>query len=378
LKAKQNEPKFMDANRTTIAAVIAVVAIALLAGLFILPSIQGKGQPQLKLIEISYPNCSDCFDVSDTINKITSLNATIQSRDRVYFGSDESKALITKYGIKRIPTILIRGDVAKTLELKELWGLLGEVKEDGTVVITKITPPYVEASSGEIRGRVTATHVLAYNCSVCVDYYAVVDQLRNVGVRIVEEKSINYSANSTLASSYNITRIPTLILSKDIMEYPAVATYLKKLGSFEKDGSFVLRETGVPYRDLELNKTVGIVALVNIFDSDCKECYNVSIHRRLLERDYGLVIGSETSFDAKSTSGSYLIRAYNITKIPTIMLSPAAQLYRSILQVWPEVGTFEEDGWLVFRNIEALGKNVTYEEIMGQDTNQSSVNTSIS
>jgi len=64
---------------------------------------------------------------------------------------------------------------------------------------------------------------------------------------------------------------------------------------------------------------------------------------------------SEDTYDISSPQGKDLIAKYNITKAPTLLISPEAKAYDTLTQVWTEVGTVESDGWYVFRATEQMG-----------------------
>ena len=64
-----------------------------------------------------------------------------------------------------------------------------------------------------------------------------------------------------------------------------------------------------------------------------------------------------------------LLAQYQITAVPTFLLSDDALAYTALMSILPEVGTFAEDRTFVFRAIEKLGdviyKNVVTGELIG-------------
>lgn len=94
----------------------------------------------------------------------------------------------------------------------------------------------------------------------------------------------------------------------------------------------------------------GITYLV---DESCTECYNVLIHKQILT-DYGLNL-QEKTVDVNSEEGKALIEKYNIDSVPTYILDKRAVKSDIVMTIWPEVGTVEEDGKLIFRNNYLLG-----------------------
>ena len=63
----------------------------------------------------------------------------------------------------------------------------------------------------------------------------------------------------------------------------------------------------------------------------------------------GLEIGSAATVDLSKGEGTDLVRKYNITAVPTIILSRDALLYPGFAIVWSRVGSIEDDA-LVFRD----------------------------
>lgn len=92
------------------------------------------------------------------------------------------------------------------------------------------------------------------------------------------------------------------------------------------------------------------VNMVLITDSSCEYCYNASVNEKILSNyNLSLNIISVEYTDAKAQE---LIDKYNITKIPTFILSKEASNNAVLMRDWPNVGTIESDGSLVFRGPE--------------------------
>ncbi|HLC48694.1 MAG TPA: hypothetical protein VJI13_06480 [Candidatus Norongarragalinales archaeon] len=49
-----------------------------------------------------------------------------------------------------------------------------------------------------------------------------------------------------------------------------------------------------------------------------------------------------------------ITKTYNITKIPTVLVSPESKDYPAFMTVYKQIGGFEKDGWFVFRNFQVL------------------------
>lgn len=106
--------------------------------------------------------------------------------------------------------------------------------------------------------------------------------------------------------------------------------------------------------------------MIIINDESCTECYNVSINELILQA-YGFNI---TKTELDYSEAEEIITKYNITKIPTFLVSPEANDNQALIQVWSEVGTIEEDGYLVFRSPEVFSADGGYQIIMDNSSLQ--------
>ena len=199
---------------------------------------------------------------------------------------------------------------------------------------------------------VTLTVLSDSSCSDCFDMQSFVDSMKQAGVVVSKEDVVDYESEqgALLASAYEIKRVPALIISKDIENYSSIIQALNQMGTNEKDDSYVFQTLQPPYKDTETNKIRGLVDLVNLVDGSCDSCYNVSSHKDILQQGYGVVINSEVTYDISSAKGKQLLTKYNITSVPTILISPESEVYQNLNSIWGQVGTVEDDGWYVFRD----------------------------
>jgi hypothetical protein len=63
----------------------------------------------------------------------------------------------------------------------------------------------------------------------------------------------------------------------------------------------------------------------------------------------------ELFVDADSPQGAALVAQYNITALPTILLDDEAGAYPNLELGWSIMGTVEEDGTYVLRELERMG-----------------------
>lgn len=332
---------------------------------------EAKRPANIELVQLLSANCNDCFDIKIVINQLNTSSFNIKNIKTVYYNSPEGKELLAKYNIEKIPTLLIMGETDKE-SVQSILSNFGNKSSDGTIVFDKQQLPYVDVSTGKVLGRVSSILIKDTSCKNCFDVSLLNQQLKSLGIKFSEEKTIEYTDKEAkdLINKYNIERIPSIIYSDDIKEY-ALFQQLQQL--LQKQDDVYIFQTNPPYRNLTNNKIVGLVEITYLIDSSCDNCYDVSIHKQILEGSYGVALINEKTVDINSIDGKALASKYSITKVPTIILSPEASYYPALVNVWTTqggVGTIESDGYFVFRNIDMMG--VPYKDLLtGNVTNAS-------
>jgi len=335
--------------------------------------------PKVQATVLAAPDCSNCFDVSAAIDNVKNSGVNITGENTVSYDSTEGKALVAKYGILKVPTVVLTGETSNlTIE--------GFTSEQGDLVFSAVQAPYTETATGDIRGLVEVTYLKANNCNECQDLTQTIDQLESSGITFTTRKTVDYSSSQgkALVQKYNISKIPTLIMSSELGAYEQIDQAWNVIGSVENDGSYILRapETlGIPYYDVKEQKTMGLVDVTYITDNSCTSCYNVSVHKLILQR-FGVKFGQEKTVDISSSEGKALIAKYDITKVPAVIMSKDADVYTSLKQVWLTVGVIAEDGTYAFTMPEAMGgsvyKDLTTGQILGQQTSAAQGNVQVS
>jgi len=329
----------------------------------------------LQLISIIDPSCKDCFDLSPVIETIKGYNINISKEYLLNLDDDRAKKIIEDYGIEKIPTILLSGEINKSKPLFAKWNELGIVKNNA-MILTNINPPYTDAKTSKIIGHVTVTQLIESSCKKCTDLEPIIEQIKLIGVSIANSKKVETKSDEgkKLIAKYEIKKIPSLIFSGDLSVYDQIVQSWTKIGVVAPDGSYILKEINPPYLNLSDNKLKGIVDLTNIVDKSCDKCYNTSQHQAILKR-YGMAIENIKNLDISTKEGKDLINKYNITLVPTIILSKDAKEYASFISVWRQVGTVENDGTYIFRNLKAMGapyKDLSTGTVLGVSTKNSS------
>jgi len=317
----------------------------------------------IKITKITTPNCPDCFNLDDAVSALKKQNVSVGEEKAVLFDSSEGQSLIKQLGVQRVPTYIVTGEVTK----KNLEGFIksnGEIKND-TFVFTKVNPIFIATDTKKEMGKVTATILTDPSCLQCLDPKLTIEAYKKAGVKITDEKEVawNSAEGQQLISQYKVTKLPTFLLSSDIDLYDSVKTNWTRIGTVESDKTYVARNLLLPYRDIEKGQIVGLVNLVYLTDSACTDCYDAEqTQKPILTRGFGVGLLSERTVDLNSAEGQGLVNQYKITKVPTILLSPDADQYVNLKNVWQSVGTVESNGWYVFREMNRLG-NIIYKDL---------------
>ncbi|MBI2148914.1 hypothetical protein HYU23_04490 [Candidatus Woesearchaeota archaeon] len=304
----------------------------------------------LQLTVIQASNCNGCFDIQQIVDKIKSSNVNITQVETIDFVSAFPivSELIRKYDIKKLPTVIVKGEIVKS-------GLNGTLTGAGdALVFTNPNPPYFDLESDSIKGIVAATIINPDNCQNCSDVSPVLKELKSGGVVIKVVNSLSEKEAKEIIEKYDIKTLPSIVLTRDAMEYSIVKDNWRNIGTQESDGNLVLRYILPPYKNLATGKIDGLVSVIYITDSSCKDCYNVSIHKRILE-GYDLVIVDEKTFDVSTSEGFDFAQKNNITLVPTFVLSKDAKYYPAFYNVFIRVSKeFNEN--LIFNAVELMGK----------------------
>lgn len=215
---------------------------------------------EINLIVLKDSSCNDCVSLEPLINSIKQANVKITEEKIIEAANPESKELISKYQIAKLPGLIVGGEIEKEQALKELWSKLGEIKE-GVFILRQLGAPYVLVGTGEVKGRINLVMLMDKSCQNCYDVTVHESILRTYGLSTAEQKVVEASLGDgpKLIKQYKIELSPTIILSGDLDAYPALKSVWSSVGTVEKDGTYVFRagvkNMGV-YKDLTTGQIV--------------------------------------------------------------------------------------------------------------------------
>ena len=310
---------------------------------------------KVELAVIKDSKCNDCFDIAAAVNYVKSAKVNITNEKTYEFSSSEGKQLASKYGIEKIPGLIITGEIEKV----QLQGL---VKNNGALVLAAPEPPYTNTATGKIEGRVVAYYLKDLSCTTCSDFpQLLVSEMKKSKIAFSDEKTVasDSAQGKDFIKNYHIDFLPAMILSKDASVYEIMSQAWSRYGPQETDGNYVLRLAVPPFINLTTGKLRGLVALTYLTDKSCSECYDVNQHKQILQGSASMKFEKEEKVDISDAKGKELIAKYNITQVPTVIVTgdfeayPAAQGLKQFFSV-------EKDGSFIFRKLSALG---TYKDL---------------
>ncbi|MBI2550630.1 hypothetical protein HYV83_05660 [Candidatus Woesearchaeota archaeon] len=292
-------------------------------------------------------DCEECAPLQQVISTVEGAKVNITKTTTLESKDSEAQELVVKYAIKRLPTVVITGEVDRV----SLASLAGFTKADDALIYSQ-QPPYVDAATGDVKGLVSLTYVNVSSCKECPDLMGVVQQLRSQ-VKVKEVKVVDFSSSdgSEIVKEFSMLRLPGILVSAEVNEY-LLAAQLAQVGTVKKGGAIALG-ANPPYLNVSTGEITGVTQLILLNDSSCTGCYDVTMHVPIVRR-FQVNPATIKVTDAASAEGKELISRYKITAVPTILVTGDVSPYQQLLDIWPTVGTTEKDGALVFRTMSAI------------------------
>lgn len=360
---KNKNKTLLDINTVLIALLVIVMA----AGLYFTLSVPGPKAPEPAPAPLSIAvtvlgtECTDCWDVNVALGFLAQQkNINITSVTNISL--KDTAEVAAKYNVTRLPAVIVTGEVSNlTIQNFEM--------NNDALVFSSAPPPYYSLAEKRYVGKVSLTVLDEQTCAICFNMTALVEQLEQTGIKIVRKTLVKPSSaeGKALVDKYSVEKLPSIILSKDALQYDFISQVWPSVGSEEPDGNLVLRMVYPPFVNVSNGNVEGQVELTVIEDATCAECYNTSILTELFKNGLNMNIKDTKRIDVTSTRGKLLLKKYNITAVPTVVASKDTQHYAIIYEVWNQLGTIEKDGSLVLRQIaileKALGTPVSYRNL---------------
>jgi hypothetical protein len=350
-----------DFNKYLIVGLIILVLLLAYKSCSNRPEAPKPSEPvKLTLLTVSVitpPKCDDCFDSTVFAAAIRQLPNVNVSEQYFEYNSTEGKKLIADFNLTKLPAAVITGET-KNLSLPN-FGKVGD-----TYVFSDTPQPFYDLKTKTVVGRISIIYIRHSACPNCFDILQFSDQLKQAGVAVGSQKAVDAATAEGMAiiNRYNISTLPTMIMSPEAINYAVIAQVWPMVGSIENDNMLVLRASNPPYYSFTDKKVHGIVSATLLSDKSCTDCYNATLHKDLLEQSFGVVFGTVKALDVSTNAGKELVKKYNITLVPTMVLDKEAGEYKSLGEAWSQVGSIESDGAYIFRKVDLL-TGVTYKNL---------------
>jgi len=320
--------------------------------------------PEVELTAVTV-DCKECINASQAVDIISDAPIfKVLKTEFIESDSDEGKALIEKYDLKRLPAFIMTGEEISKIDLPTFE------KREGAQVFDITPPPYYDIDSGKIKGLVEVIKLTDTDCEKCFDLDKLTANLKQFGIKFASEKevSIDSDEGKELISDYSITKVPTIIFSSDANEYEQIQKIWETVGSTESDGRMILRTVNPPYMDLETDSVKGVVDITRLVDASCEECFDTIELKKMFEQQMGMSWGVDKTVDVSSTEGKQLIEDFGIKLVPTVIFSSDLGDYPTIPDMWSQIG-IEKDGKYALTKLDLVQglvyKNLETDEIVG-------------
>ena len=301
--------------------------------------------------------CKECFDLNLVLEELNkNENLEIKSEKKLEYESKEAKKLLEDYEIEKVPAIIIKSrDIEKINLDKNLFFI-----RKNYAIFDKAVP-YIDLKTNILVGLVEIKEIQDISCSECSNFSSILNGLKNIKIKIENYEIVSSSSEKgkELIKENNIIFLNALLISKEIQEYWWIFSSLKN-NLIEQEEYFVFSEKVYPYKELNTGIIKGKTNFIYLTDKNCVDCFNITNLKKGFQ-GLGVYITNEKNVDISSSEGKKIISKYKIKDIPTLIISKEISAYESLKEILDKLGTIEEDGSFVFRDLESL--NVKYQKI---------------
>lgn len=201
-----------------------------------------RGKVTIK--EILDSSCDDCIPLAPIAESLAQAGVFIEEWEKIEYNSAEGKGLISKFGVKKVPAVLISEDIDYYEEIKQSLSQLNLTKKNRFYALHSTLPPYRDLAKNKIVGLVELIMITDNSCSDCYDVNVNKQILQRFGIKIKDENTYDASSpeGENLISKYSIEKVPIIILSPEAEEYSSFVSAWKSIGTEESDGWFIMRK----------------------------------------------------------------------------------------------------------------------------------------
>ena len=213
--------------------------------------------------------------------------------------------------------------------------------------------------------KLEVTKILLSGCEDCFDIEAAFESIKKQNVDITGEKKLFSDEKEAreIIRSFNLQRIPAMIISGEVNKAQQLKSFFDGVGEFSGQNNVVYTSISPPFYDISSAEVVGRVSIVNVVDSSCKECVPLS---PLISsfKQAGVAISKEDSYEYSSKKGIDLIRKFNITRIPAMLVSDEIDYYRGISEQIKELAK-ENNGFYALHAVSPPYRDLEQGKVVG-------------
>ena len=216
----------------------------------------------VNVIYLKDESCIECADLDHAIQKLKNAGVYVSNIKEVEINSEQGQKLKHKYNIKKVPILLFDQNLGLYQHISKQWNLYGSIEDDGIMIMRKTLPPYKNLETNKIKGIIKVTYLTDKTCTECYDPSIHKKAISRIMPYYKQEETIDISQIKAqeLIVRYNINDVPTIILSKDINEYPLFETLFSNVYEKQTDESYVFKSNPKfkdhIYKDLKSNKII--------------------------------------------------------------------------------------------------------------------------
>lgn len=275
--------------------------------------------------------------------KITKRSKKIKKKEQLPIVADNTTTNITMMTYVMI-LIVVGVSIATLFFITQDTSIKGPAAVDEILAQEETT-----TKTEQVLPNIKLTIITDSTCKECFNLGMVTQQMEMEMPANVSTERLEYTSPEAqaLISQYQLKIIPVLIITGNVND-PLVSNMLDPTGEYHKNDAVVYDESIPPYVEISTGEIRGIVDTIYLEDEACVECYDVGIHKMILYSS-GVYLKNENTIDINSDEGQELVDKYNITEVPTVLISSEISAYFGFDDMWSTIGTIEEDDWHVFR-----------------------------
>ena len=205
-------------------------------------------------------SCGKCVSLAGIVSAFKQAGAKIVEEKTVEYKSEEGRQLVSKFGVREIPALIISKDILDYDSIKQIWNQLNTTEKEGFFALHSAIPPYIDVSTDKVVGLVNLIMLNDKTCNICYDVLVNKQIIARFG--IATDKEFSYDVYSDegkdLINKYKITKVPIIILSPETKVYTDFDQVWPQVGTIETDGWYVMRVPSVlgTYKDLTTDKII--------------------------------------------------------------------------------------------------------------------------